>query len=135
MSIDYDPDSTSRINFSANVWGGDFPNDNTILNRLHDANGNLLQNFRSERSYTNPYGNGQLDLGYTKTFKPEQELSILSQYSRMPDNYEYEVGNYTSGEELTFRQQSKNLSRNKEYTLQTDYTIPLNSTDAVTRPA
>ncbi|WP_299990771.1 outer membrane beta-barrel family protein [uncultured Pontibacter sp.] len=124
MSIDYDPDSTSRINFSANVWGGDFPNDNTILNRLRDANGNLLQNFRSERSYTNPYGNGQLDLGYTKTFKPEQELSILSQYSRMPDNYEYEAENYTSGDELTFRQQSKNFSRNKEYTLQTDYTHP-----------
>lgn len=126
MSIDYDPDSTSRINFSANVWGGNFPNNSTVRSRLTDAEGNPLLDFRNERDFRNPYGNGQLDLGYTKTFrKPEQEFSLLTQYSRMPDNYFYDTETYSGADEITFRQHSSNYSRNKEYTLQTDYVHPL----------
>ncbi|RDV14270.1 TonB-dependent receptor [Pontibacter diazotrophicus] len=126
MSIDYDPDSTSRINFSANVWGGNFPNNSTVRNRLTDAGGNELLAFRNERDFRNPYGNGQLDLGYTKTFKkPEQEFSLLTQFSRMPDNYFYDTETYSGADEITFRQHSANYSRNKEYTVQTDYVHPL----------
>ena len=124
MSIDYDPDSTSRINFSANVWGGDHPNNSSLLSRLADPSGREQQSFRSERRYSNPFGNGQLDLGYTKTFKPDQEFSLLTQYSRMPDNYFYDTDIYSGADEVTYRQHSTNYSRNKEYTIQTDYTHP-----------
>lgn len=124
LSIDYDPDSTSRINFSGNVWGGDYPNDVTTHIQLRDVNGAPLTKYRTERRYKNPYGNGQLDLGYTKTFKPDQEFALLTQYSRMPDNYFYDLDTYTEGNELTMRQHSTNYSRNQEYTLQTDYTHP-----------
>jgi outer membrane receptor protein involved in Fe transport len=124
LSIDYDPDSTSRINLSANVWGGNFPNNSTLNSRLAAPNGTDLFAFRTERRFRNPYGNGQIDLGYTKTFKPEQEFSFLTQYSRMPDNYFYDADTYTAGDEITFRESSANYSRNKEYTLQTDYTHP-----------
>ncbi|NEM97631.1 TonB-dependent receptor domain-containing protein [Pontibacter burrus] len=124
LSIDYDPDSTSRINLSGNVWGGDYPNDVTTHIQLRDASGAPLTTYRTERRYKNPYGNGQLDLGYTKTFKPDQEFALLTQYSRMPDNYFYDLDTYTEGNELTMRQHSTNYSRNQEYTLQTDYTHP-----------
>jgi outer membrane receptor for ferrienterochelin and colicin len=69
MSFDYDPDSLSRINFTANVWGGNYSNNSTLINQLINPAGQELQAFRNNRRFRNPYGNGQLDLGYTKTLK------------------------------------------------------------------
>lgn len=132
FSLDYDPDSTSRINFSANAWGGSYPNNSSVINRLTDPAGATLQYFRNDIRFRNPYGNSQFDLGYTKTFrKPagvtsEREFTLLTQYSRMPDNYFYDTDRYTISEveQLSYRQRSTNYSRNKEYTLQADYTHP-----------
>lgn len=125
MSADYDPDSTSHINFAANVWGGSYPNNNSVFNRLTSPAGDVLQAFRNDIRFINPYGNGQLDLGYTKTFKkPGQELSVLTQFSRMPDNYFYDTDRYSLSDVLTYRQHSTNYSSNKEYTAQADYTHP-----------
>lgn len=124
MAFDYDPDSTNHLNFAANVWGGNFPNDATQYIHLTDPSGTVLQDFRNESHFTNPYGNGQLDLGWTKSFKkPEQEFSLLTQFSRMPDNYFYTTDRI-SGDDVIFREKSTNYSRNKEYTFQADYTHP-----------
>ncbi|MDQ3279099.1 MAG: outer membrane beta-barrel family protein, partial [Bacteroidota bacterium] len=93
---------------------------------LSDGAGNILQDFRNVSRFTNPYGNGQLDLGWTRTFrKPGQEFSLLGQFSRMPDNYFYETDRITANEEIIFREKSTNYSRNKEYTAQMDYTHPI----------
>ncbi|MDO1445779.1 TonB-dependent receptor [Rhodocytophaga aerolata] len=127
MSFDYDPDSTSRFNLALNIWGGNFPNDSRVINRLTDPAGAELQSFGNAISFYNPYGNGQMDVGYTKTFKKAgQEFSLLGQYSRMPDNYFYDTDRFalSVGETILSRQRSNNYSRNKEYTVQTDYTHP-----------
>ncbi|GAB4043859.1 TonB-dependent receptor [Spirosoma jeollabukense] len=125
MSVDYDPDSTNHVNFAANVWGGYYPNNSNVVNRLTNPAGEELQAFRNDIRFSNPYGNGQLDLGYTKTFKkPGQEFSVLTQFSRMPDNYVYDTDRYSMAEQLIYRQHSSNYSSNKEYTFQTDYTHP-----------
>ncbi len=124
-SLDYEPDSTSHFNFSVNAWGGSYPKNSQVINRLTDAGGRPLQAFGNEVRFVNPYGNSQFDLGYTKTFrKPEQEFSLLSQYSRMPDNYFYDTDRYNPDDQLIFRQKSINYSRNQEYTFQADYTHP-----------
>ena len=125
MSVDYDPDSTNHFNFAANVWGGLYPNNSNVVNRLTNPAGEELQAFRNDIKFRNPYGNGQLDLGYTKTFKkPGQEFSILTQFSRMPDNYVYDTDRYSIADQLIYRQHSSNYSSNQEYTFQTDYTHP-----------
>jgi outer membrane receptor protein involved in Fe transport len=124
MSLDYDPDSTSHINFASNVWGGDFPNNSEVFNRLTDLSGNVIQLFRTDSRFKNPYGNGQLDLGYTKTFKKaDQEFSLLTQFSRMPDNYFYDLDRFEM-DQIVYREKSTNYSRNREYTIQADYTHP-----------
>lgn len=124
LSFDYDIDSTSRINLAMNVWGGNFPNNSTMFYSLTDLSGTPLQAFKNESRFRNPYGNGQLDLGYTKTFKkPYQEFSLLGQFSRMPDNYRSETDRFIE-DKISYRQQSTNDSRNKEYTIQADYTHP-----------
>jgi outer membrane receptor protein involved in Fe transport len=127
MSIDFDPDSTSRVNLGLNIWGGNFPNNSRVINRLTDPAGAELQTFGNDIRFLNPFGNGQLDLGYTKTFKKSgQEFSLLGQFSRMPDNYFYDTDRFalSEGEAVLSRQHSINYSSNKEYTVQTDYTHP-----------
>ncbi len=126
LSLDYDPDSLNRLNLSANAWGGNFPQNSQLYSRLTDAQGMVLQEFGRAIQYRNPYGNSEFNLGWTHTFKqPGRELSVLSQYSRMPDNYYYDlVQTDTRLEGPTYLERSTNLSRNKEYTLQTDYTHP-----------
>ncbi|RYF75026.1 MAG: TonB-dependent receptor, partial [Cytophagaceae bacterium] len=132
FSLDYDPDSTSRINMAVNAWGGSYPNNSSVINRLTDPADKLLQYFRNDIHMRNPYGNTQFDLGYTKTFRrpagvtSDREFTLLTQFSRMPDNYFYDTDRYTLNEteQLSFRQRSTNYSRNKEYTLQADYTHP-----------
>jgi outer membrane receptor for ferrienterochelin and colicin len=127
MSLDFDPDSTSRINVAMNIWGGNFPNDNRVINVLTDPAGAELQAFGNDIRFYNPFGNGQMDVGYTKTFKkPGQEFSLLGQFSRMPDNYFYNTDRFalSEGGTILSRQHSANYSRNKEYTVQTDYTHP-----------
>ncbi|TCZ70620.1 outer membrane beta-barrel family protein [Flaviaesturariibacter aridisoli] len=124
LAVDYDPDSINHINLSVNIWGGDFPNNSTANIRLTDGAGNVLENYRNESHFTNPYGNGQIDLGWTRSFKkPGQEFSLLSQFSRMPDNYFYNTDRF-AGTGLLYREESENYSRNKEYTFQADYTHP-----------
>ena len=125
LAIDYDPDSLNHLNLAANGWGGNFPNNSVADLKLTALDGAVLQQFRNDSRFHNPYGNGQLDLGWTHTFrKPEQEFSLLGQFSRMPDNYFYTTDRISPLEEIIFREKSTNYSRNKEYTMQADYTHP-----------
>jgi outer membrane receptor protein involved in Fe transport len=126
MSLDYDPDSTNRINFSGNAWGGNFPMNSTLDSRLADPQGNVLQNYHRDIRFRNPYGNTEFNLGWTKSFKkPGRELAVLTQYARMPDNYYYTITQTDMKSEVpTYLERSTNLSRNNEYTFQTDYTHP-----------
>ncbi|UHG91226.1 outer membrane beta-barrel family protein [Spirosoma oryzicola] len=126
MSFDYDPDSTNRINFSANAWGGNFPMNSTLDSRLTDPQGAVIQQYHRDIKFRNPYGNSEFNLGWTKSFKKSgQELSVLTQYARMPDNYYYTITqNDMQSEVPTYLERSTNLSRNNEYTFQTDYAHP-----------
>jgi len=131
MSLDYDPDSTNRINFSANAWGGNFPSNSTLDSRLTDPQGVVLQEFHRDIKFRNPYGNTGFNLGWTKSFNKSgkatagREFSVLTQYARMPDNYYYSIRQTGMQSEVpTYLERSTNLSRNNEYTFQADYTHP-----------
>ncbi|MBC8155026.1 MAG: TonB-dependent receptor, partial [Bacteroidetes bacterium] len=102
LSLDYDIDTTNRLNAAATGWGGDFPSNSVTMNRLLAPDGTLLQEFRNDIRFRNPYGNSQVDLGYTRTLAQKKdvdgrgEFSVLTQYSRMPDNYFYDTDRYGS---------------------------------------
>ena len=125
MSLDYDPDSSNRTTLSANVWGGVYPQNATLFNQLTVGQA-VVQDYTRDVSFRNPYGNGEFNLGWTRTFKkPGQEFSILAQYSHMPDNYYYTITQANNGAELPgYLEHSTNLSRNNQYTFQTDYACP-----------
>ena len=130
LTLDYDPDSSNRITFSANGWGGIYPQNSSMLYQLTVGKA-ITENYTRDIRFTNPYGNGEFNLGWTKTFKkpgvdsPGQEFSFLAQYSHMPDNYYYTISQANTGsEQPTYRERSTNLSRNNEYTFQADYAYP-----------
>ncbi|GAB4020774.1 TonB-dependent receptor [Spirosoma koreense] len=66
-----------------------------------------------------------MNLDYIRTFKPQQEWSISTQYSRtgLTNNFFADILN--SGGNLTARQQNINNNTNQEFTIQSDYQTPL----------
>lgn len=68
-----------------------------------------------------------LNLDYIRTFKPSQEWSVSTQYSRnkLTNNFFADILNENS--DLMSRQNNLNNNINQEVTLQTDYQMPLGS--------
>ncbi|GAB3887375.1 TonB-dependent receptor [Spirosoma agri] len=66
-----------------------------------------------------------MNLDYVRTFKPQQEWSISTQYSRtgLTNNFYADLLGQTG--ELLGRQQNLNNNTNKELTFQTDYQTPI----------
>jgi outer membrane receptor protein involved in Fe transport len=73
--------------------------------------------------------NGTVDanLTYTRTYKPQQELSILALYSRndRTNNFVADILNSVDYQTVLSRQKNVNDSYNQESTLQLDYQTPL----------
>jgi len=79
----------------------------------------------------NPSRNYDVNASYTRTFKdkPRREWSMLAQQSISRSNQHYSLEQYNTADlsipgPLEYREQSENLSRNREATLQTDYIHP-----------
>ncbi|QHV96766.1 TonB-dependent receptor domain-containing protein [Spirosoma endbachense] len=66
-----------------------------------------------------------MNLDYVRTFKPQQEWSISTQYSRtgLTNNFYADILGQTG--ELTARQRNLNNNTNQEITFQTDYQTPI----------
>ncbi|WP_420146885.1 TonB-dependent receptor domain-containing protein [Spirosoma sp.] len=66
-----------------------------------------------------------MNLDYVSTFKPQQEWSISTQYSRtgLTNNFFADILNQS--DILTARQQNINNNTNQEFTIQTDYQTPI----------
>ena len=111
--------------------------------RYGARNGNLSQNglltttylpgvnspLLSLRDVTTKDINGNIDANvtYTKSFKPQQELSILALYSRndRQNNFTADLLNSTDLHTILSRQRNDNPSTNQESTLQVDYQTPV----------
>ena len=73
-------------------------------------------------------GTVDVNVDFTKTFnKPQQEFSILTQYSRnnRTNNFIANILNNVDMETITSREKNENLSYNQETTVQADYQTPV----------
>ncbi|MDB5240878.1 MAG: TonB-dependent receptor [Spirosoma sp.] len=66
-----------------------------------------------------------MNLDYVRTFKPQQEWSISTQYSRTGLTNNFYADLLTNTGELTGRQRNLNNNTNGELTFQTDYQTPI----------
>ncbi|CAA9237894.1 MAG: TonB-dependent receptor [uncultured Adhaeribacter sp.] len=103
-------------NFQDNLTTRQF--NNTILAR------NSLQNVET----TDNSGNVDVNLSFTRTFaKPQQEFSVLTQYSRnnRTNDFLYDTLNVNDERTITGRARNLNESANQEITIQADYQTPI----------
>ncbi|CCH02769.1 TonB-dependent receptor [Fibrella aestuarina BUZ 2] len=72
-------------------------------------------------------GTVDVNLDFTKTFKPQQELSILTLFSQnnRTNNFVANILDPITSQSILSRERNDNTSRNQESTFQVDYQTPL----------
>jgi outer membrane receptor protein involved in Fe transport len=134
LGWDYDIDKNTSLTASLRYGAR-----NGVVNQF-----NLLTQTTSPSNYfpiindrnvktTDLSGTVDANVTYTKTFKPQQEFSILALYSRNNRTNDF-VADLLSGADfqtITGRQKNDNLSYNQESTLQIDYQTPIGKTQMI----
>ncbi len=78
-------------------------------------------------------GTVDANVTYTKTYKPQQELSILALYSRnnRTNDFVADILSNADFQTITSRQKNDNLSYNQQSTLQIDYQTPIKTNQLI----
>ncbi|WP_243406293.1 TonB-dependent receptor domain-containing protein [Siphonobacter curvatus] len=130
LGMDYDISKTASLN--GNISFGTRNGNNTQDLVTGRYRGGVMTGSDARHIDTKDFSNTvDANIDYTKTFKPQQELSISGQFSRnnRTNNYLAELmdGEGTIGS----RQKNDNESYNQETTIQVDYQTPIGKTQLV----
>ncbi|AKD56319.1 outer membrane beta-barrel protein [Spirosoma radiotolerans] len=124
LGIDYDLAKDQSL--SANIRYGtrNFIQQQNQLTNTY-ANESLLSMTNRDVDRKDLSNSVDMNLDYIRTFKPQQEWSISTQYSRtgLTNNFYADLLGQTG--ELTGRQRNLNNNTNQEVTFQTDYQTPI----------
>jgi outer membrane receptor protein involved in Fe transport len=126
LGWDYDIDKNTSLTASIRYGMRNMTNYQDNLQTLSYIN--LLANMSGRNVATkNLSGTVDANVSYTKTYKTNQELSILGLFSRNnnTNNFVAELLKGTDMQTITGRQRNDNLSYNQESTLQVDYQTPI----------
>ena len=130
LGLDYDP--AQYHNLTLNVQGSLFRNsgDYDQFNNVLLPVSNQFTRATDRRFRTQSY---DMSGSYTRTFEQKRrEWSVLAQHTRNRNVQAYYLdqfaGNTTENLAKNYREESDNLSRNLETTLQTDYAHPFSET-------
>lgn len=128
LSATYDADTNNLLSLSVSSWYDRAPNKTLLYNRSTSEMGSITEEYRQNIDFVTPSANVTTDLAYTRKMKrPNQELTVLGEYSYTFDNYFYTSDRYDMGSMVMDREKSRNKSKGTEYTLQLDYAHPLNA--------
>ncbi|MBC9915161.1 outer membrane beta-barrel family protein [Chitinophaga varians] len=118
-------DSLQKISTTLTFWNGSWPSRSTLYNRYQDGKSNTEYNQNSRQ--TNSSGYYELSANYQKRFRRKvQELQVLGQVSNVTDRSEYLTNQYALSGMNYFRESGPNSSKSWDFSLQADYTHPLN---------
>ncbi|UFH55746.1 TonB-dependent receptor domain-containing protein [Spirosoma sp. KNUC1025] len=125
-TLGFDYDLAKDQSLSANVRFGtrNFVQQQNQLTSIYA--GDVLQSMNNRDVDRKDLSNSvDMNLDYIRTFKPQQEWSISTQYSRtsLVNNFYANILDQTGI--LTSRQQNLNNNTNQEFTIQTDYQTPI----------
>ncbi|SOD78135.1 outer membrane beta-barrel protein [Spirosoma fluviale] len=124
LGMDYDLAKDQSL--SANVRFGtrNFIQQQTQLTNTY-VNETLLNMTNRDVDRKDLSNSVDMNLDYIRTFKPQQEWSISTQYSRtgLTNNFYADILGQTG--QLTSRQRNLNNNTNQEFTFQTDYQTPI----------
>ncbi len=133
LGWDYDIDEKNYLNASVQYglrnWHA-YQDD--LVSQLYQGSTPLSRTLRDVETTDNS-GTVDVNLNYTHTFsKPQQEFSILTQFSRNNRTNDF-INNIFNGDETTIDQRLKNINEsfNQESTIQLDYANPIGSNQLV----
>ncbi|MBC8152163.1 MAG: TonB-dependent receptor [Bacteroidetes bacterium] len=135
LGWDYDISKTSAITASVRYGAR---NNYSFQDNLKTVTTRPLSSFSSENTrnvnVTDLSGTVDVNLDYTRTFaKPQQELSLSTQYSRnnRTNNYIADLLDGASLATITGRLRNDNDSYNQESTVQADYQSPISTNQQI----
>ncbi|TGE21838.1 TonB-dependent receptor [Hymenobacter aquaticus] len=130
LGFDYDP--AQYHNLTLSVQGNLFANQGnyTQFNNVVLPDPEQFTRDTDRRFHTQSY---DVSGAYTRTFEQKRrEWSVLAQHTRNRNEQEYTLdqfaGRSTTAADKNYREESTNLSKNLETTLQTDYAHPFSET-------
>lgn len=126
LGFDYELSKTQTLTGNARFGLRNFNRD---LNQINNVFTNEIASLPTKRDvYSRDLSNSiDLNLDYVKTFKPQQEFSISSQYSQNNLTNNFDANVFNAANTLVNRQKNINLNTDKEYTIQSDYATPIST--------
>ncbi|MBD2757060.1 outer membrane beta-barrel protein [Spirosoma validum] len=125
-TLGFDYDLAKDQSLSANVRFGtrNFVQQQTQLTNSYIAD-SLLSMTNRDVNRKDLSNSVDMNIDYVRTFKPQQEWSISTQYSRTGLTNNFYADLLNNADVLTGRQQNINNNTNQEFTIQTDYQTPI----------
>ena len=124
IGFDYDLAKNQSITAGVRYGVRNMISEQDLVTKLYtnDVNTSTSSRFVDARNLS---GTVDVNLDYLRTFKPQQEWSISTLYSRNDLNNNFDANLMNGGGELTSRQRNLNKNINQEFTFQTDYQTPI----------
>jgi outer membrane receptor protein involved in Fe transport len=130
LGLDYDISANQSLTAGVRYGVRNFSRTQGLNSDLFTNNVFTSNSFRDLK--TSDLSNSvDVNLDYLKTFKPQQEWSIATQYSgsNLTNNFDANILN--GSKEIISRQKNLNLNLNQEVTFQTDYQTPIGANQII----
>ena len=123
LSAQYKIDSLQTLEAGYSYWTGSWPQKGGLFNRY--TNADRYQEYRQKTEQKGTFNFSEWVLNYQKKFHREgQELQLIGQASTASDVSDYITEQYKPDGQLAFTERGPNRSKEKEWSLQADYSHP-----------
>ncbi len=124
LGFDYDLAKNQSLTAGVRYGVRNFTSQQDLVTRLFKNGDPDLTSSRNVDT-KNLSGTVDANVDYLHTFKPQQEWSISTLYSRNDLTNDFDADLLNSSNQLTNRQKNINKNINQEFTFQTDYQTPI----------
>ncbi|MBO0950938.1 TonB-dependent receptor domain-containing protein [Fibrella forsythiae] len=124
LGFDYDLAKNQSITAGVRYGVRNFNTLQNLVTRLA-TNGAVSSSVNRFVDAKNLSGTVDMNVDYLHTFKPQQEWSISTLYSRTDLTNNFDANLFGANSALVSRQRNLNSNVNQEFTLQTDYQTPI----------
>lgn len=125
FTTEYRVDSLQKIEAGISFWKGNWPEKSDLHSRYRSNTENTEYTQKSDQGGS--FSSYELSLNYQKKFtRKGQELQFIGQASRSDDKSAYITDQYLMNGTHAFREESPNIGSSTDWSLQTDYSHPLN---------
>lgn len=124
LGFDYDIAKNQSLTAGVKYGVRNFTNQQDLVTRLMKTGTTDTESTRNVDA-KNLSGTVDVNVDYLHTFKPQQEWSVSTLYSRNGLTNDFDADLLNGDRQLTGRQKNLNKSTNEEFTFQTDYQTPI----------